>query len=448
MAARFESLREYALLPRGRKNRVTPLTSAQIVAVIAGLVTFRPNWAGHASIILTGLRPVGGQGASFAAADTLSKAIEILLSDTAARESFLYLSLSVAETGGNTNGSALLVYEQEGVKRRVGFVPKMAVSQLRPGAETLFDFDSFHARNSRTLTLSRSFFDSLSSAIAHAAAFPSSPAGDGSEYDAEEARQARLRALGVRGGSRFLNVGIDARVTWPRDEVLVSFDSYYLVLMPRTKENSQSIHIDLYANQLDDVEALTVINRFLSVLTWCGDEFAVARGGWSGNPVPVAVSRRNTAFATAHNWSFNRKIPATDGARKALGLFREGLNAEEAGLSSYAVLSYFKIIESRYNDGERAKQWIGRTFPLVVALRRNDGQLKHFLAACAGETPQEYLYKACRHAVAHASVKHPTDADDFLEVRRLYSASHVLRLLARHFISTELGLSDSIISGD
>src|SRR5262249_7665230 len=154
------------------------------------------------------------------------------------------------------------------------------------------------------------------------------------------------------------------------------------------------------------------------------------------------VSRRDLALATAYDWFFDRKIPPSDEIRKALALFREGRNAEETGLGSYAVLSYFKIIETRHPDADKAKKWIRQAFPRIAGSVAADAQMKAFMAACGREAPEDYIYNACRNAVAHASSKHPSDADDFFEIRRLYSASHVLRLLARHFIATELGVSD------
>jgi hypothetical protein len=83
-------------------------------------------------------------------------------------------------------------------------------------------------------------------------------------------------------------------------------------------------------------------------MTWCDDQFAVAQDGWSGNPVPVAVLRRNLAFTTAHDWIFDRKIPASEEVRRALALYREARNAQQNFMVSYAVLNFFKVIEVRY----------------------------------------------------------------------------------------------------
>lgn len=100
---------------------------------------------------------------------------------------------------------------------------------------------------------------------------------DGSEYDSEEARAARAARLGGKPNSRFLNMGVDTQVTWQKEETLISFDRYHLVLMPKTKDNTQSVHIDLVAHRLTDEAGMTVINRFLSLLTWCEDQLSVAQ---------------------------------------------------------------------------------------------------------------------------------------------------------------------------
>ncbi len=294
----------------------------------------------------------------------------------------------------------------------------------------------------------RTFFDRIAQAVARDLASPAPPAGDGSEYDAEEAQQARYRSLGVGPYSRFLNIGVDTQVTWPKQEMLVQFDRYHFVLMPKTKEHTQSIHVDLHANRLSDREAMTIINRFLSVLTWCDDQFAVAQGGWSGNPVPVAVPRRDLAFVTAHHWVFDRRISSSDDVRRALALYREGRNAEETALVSYAVLSYFKIIEIRHPDGPRARKWIAHNFRAVWDTDQDRDDLSRFMNACGDETPENYIYTACRLAVAHASVKRPSDPDEADEITRLHAASNVLRRLARLMISQELAVSNHFYSGD
>src|ERR1700730_8585546 len=79
---RFDSLRGYGRLPRGRENRPKRLAPTEIAAAILGLVPSNPKWAGHAAIILNDLRPVGGLGASFNGPINLTAAVERLLTDS------------------------------------------------------------------------------------------------------------------------------------------------------------------------------------------------------------------------------------------------------------------------------------------------------------------------------------------------------------------------------
>jgi hypothetical protein len=290
---RFNALRSYGVLPRGRERRDQALTSGEIAAAILGLTSIHPNWAGQAAIILTGLQPVGGTSASFLGAPTLKDAIAHILTDPSARKNIIRLTVTMAETGVNSHGFATLVYEISGSKHRTFFVPKEAVSLLQPDSERNFDPERLYSPVSREMSFNRTFFERVALETERAKAFPAPPAGDGSEYDAEEARQERYRKLGVHPNSRFLNVGVDNQVTWPKEETLTKFDRYKFVLMPKTRDHIQSIHFDLTANRLDDRGAMTAINRFLSLMTWCDDQFAIAQDGWSGNPVPVAVPKRN-----------------------------------------------------------------------------------------------------------------------------------------------------------
>jgi hypothetical protein len=71
--ARFDALRRYGKLPRGRERRDQLLTSSEIGSAILGLAPVHPNWAGHAATILSGLRPIGGADASFFGTSTLQE---------------------------------------------------------------------------------------------------------------------------------------------------------------------------------------------------------------------------------------------------------------------------------------------------------------------------------------------------------------------------------------
>ena len=450
MDQRFDSMRRYGRLPRGRERREEKLSPYQVASAIFGLIPTSPAWAGHVATVLEGPRPVGGVDASFFMAETISDVVATLLNDEEARKSFVRMTLTIAETGMNSHGGAEVVYRRDGQKNRAYFVPKGAISLFARGREVNFDpeRDRMNAPALREMTFTNEFFRRLAREWELAERFPAPPEGDGSEYDAEEAEQERYRRLGVSNGSRFLNIGVDNQVTWPKEERLITFDRYQLVLMPKTKDHVQSVHIDLTANRLDDQTAMTVINRFLSVMAWCDDNFAIAEHGWSGNPVPVAVTKRDLAFTTAHEYIFDRKIPASEEARRALALFREARNAQQNGFISYAVLNYYKIIEIRHHGKEAARKWFLTNFEaLRVASKQGDDDIARFLALCGNEPPHKYIHDSCRIAVAHAGKHSKSDPDDAHEIRRLHTAADVMHRLARRFIEMEFAVSDLMYAG-
>lgn len=446
MDRRFESLRGYGKLPRGRENRGRALKNEQIIAAVLGLVAAQPGWAGHVATIIADLKPVGGQTDAFGSAATLTDALSAILTDETTRATVIAVRLSVAEAGTNSHGLAVITFERSGTRHQLSFVRDEAVSLLQPGAE--LDAELRNSPVSRELVFDRRFFERLAREIADARKYPSPHIGDGSEYDKDDAEKARRERLGVTPSSHFLNMGVDNQVTWPNKEMLIEFDRYKLVLMPKTKEHVQSVHIDLHANRLSTEEAMTVVNRFLSLLTWCDDQFAIAQGGWSGNPVPVAVSKRNLAFTTTSYWVFDRDIPATDEVQRALALYREARNAEQNFMISYAVLNYYKIIEIHHQGWPASTKWVADNLPSILDDPHDKTGIATFLGACGIEKPEMYIYAACRVAVAHVSPNRPSDPDEFAELRRLHNAADVMRRLARRFISVELGFSDSPFGED
>lgn len=442
MERRFQSLRGYGRLPRGRENRNRPLTDEQIASAILGLAITMPAWAGHAASVMEGQLPVGGAERAFANAATLRNALVRILSDDAVRKSVVAVQISTAEGGVNSHGLASILYDDGEERLCTSYVPKMAVSLLQPGAEEWFDSDKPYTMFGRGVTFNRRFFERLHQRIIEDRKWPPPLPNESAEYDAEEAERARRLRLRATTASNFLNVGVDNHVAWPREETLIEFDQYHMVLMPKTRENVQSISIDLHANRLTNEQAMTVINRFLSLLCWCHDHFAIVQHGWSGNPVPLPVRKRDLAFVITSQWLFNCKLPTSGDVLKALAYYREARNAEHNFMVSYAVLNYYKIIEIKHPKGPDSTNWVAENLPIILSDSYDQEAIQRFLTACGQDTPETYIYAACRVAVAHASPNRVSDPDEAAELRRLHNAADVMRRLARRFISVELGVSD------
>jgi len=447
---RFESLRGYRLLPIGRTKNVTHLSSAQMAAAILSTVTTKPGFAGPAATMLKGLRPVGGTAASFNGCGSLGEAVGCLIENSEALASFVELRVSDSEIYTSAHGRAAIVYRRGDTLKTAYYVGQTSIVTQQAGAEQSFDpRDTISSVVTETI-----FYPPLFQRIYHAlkreAFMPQvTPAIDPRDEEEETRKEERARRLGLSPRSRFLNYGVDNQVTWPPQETVVMFEGHRFVLMPKTAEHTTSIHIDLAAQGISAEHATSLINRFLSLLTWCDDQYAILQDGWSGNPVPVPVPKRELAFTTAHTWIFGRKVPDSPDARNALAIYREGRNAEQNYLISYAILSYFKVIEIKFKNGEgkKVQNWIVANYQTLKADKNMAREIAAFELECGGEEPQTYLNKACRVAVAHASVDHPSDPDELTELRRLHVVAHILRALARRFIAEELHVSDCSYDG-
>ena len=424
------------------------LTLAEIVAGILSIATVKPGFSGLASKVLKDVRPVGGIEASFERCATFGKAVEAVLDSSNALNSLIEIRVSDSEIYTNGHCRAAIEYLSGDTKKTANYVVKTAVSLLQPGAEKTFDPRQLVSSVITETVFYPSFFrrldHELRSEIPELAVAVSI---DSEEEDEESQKEERALRLALTPSSRFLNVAVDTQVTWPSDETVVDFGGYKLILLPKTQENTTSVHIDLHGQRLISEAALTLINRFLSLLTWCDDQFAVLQEGWSGNPVPVATPRRDLAFTTAHQWIFDRKSPELPEARKAIAIYRDGRNAEQNYLISYAILSYYKIIELRYKGKSEARTWFRDNFETLRKDRNLSDRIGTFEAACGTEKPHDHLYRACRTAVAHANKPFSSDPDDFHELRRLHVAADILRALARLFIQNEFGVSDCAYDG-
>ncbi|MBX5254869.1 hypothetical protein HJC03_31595 [Rhizobium sp. NLR4b] len=448
---RFEHLRGHSLLPRGRENAAIRLNDKQIASAVLGFVPILPGWAGHVSLCLGGLRAVGGPNASFKTSATLLDTVASVLSSDEACDSLVAITFIIERSNGSDEYYCRAVFDEGGKRKTVSYVSKMQTSLLTDGAEERYDHDRVRAPSARQLTLGRDFFRRLRRDIALSRKLDLPFKTDWTEYENEEERDLFHKSLGTRPSSRFLNLPVDTAVAWPKDPTRVEFAGHRFVLFPRTKDNVHSISIDLAGERLSAEDARTLLNRFLSILSWCQDQHAVLGDGWSGNPVPVPIRKNGKGGTIAGQWLFSRSLPNDPELLQRLAYYREGLNAREAGLVTFAVLSFFKVFERRVKSDGRTpnptKIWIRDAFDTVAATLTPD-VMTRFEEARNGKSIQKYVFDNCRVATAHASEEFPSDADASLEIRRLHSAADVIHAFARHFLKTEYKFSDSYYSDD
>lgn len=239
----------------------------------------------------------------------------------------------------------------------------------------------------------------------------------------------------------WLNIGVNGRAIWPTVETKVRFGNHELILRPATRETEQSIHILL--DSTTDTEALTLINRFLSVLSWVDDQSMENLYGWSGSRAPVSVSKEARQCGSSIAFPFYREIEKTEKGNLALALYREGTTINSV---PFAFLSYFKILNIFWCD----KFQKGKN-PLIEGLRTvlpkiADQEAVDRIMKLKKQIPDvaKYLYKSGRCAVAHAHISPIVDPDDVKDLRRLSEDMSVIKAVARFLMVDQLKISTTI----
>lgn len=444
---RFQSLRGYGLLPQGRENAGVRLSDEQIASAVLGFAHPLPGFAGHASLVLGGLRPVGGTEASFHNRPDLQSAVAALISAESASSSLLRLTLAVEHDFGDDEYAAAIRFRDDGQTKTVSFVSKYAYGLLEAGSEQFHDYDRLKKLTAYERSFGAEFFRDLAGTVSLSRHLDRPFRADWRDYEEEEEKAELHRRLGAKRSSDFLNLLVEAQVTWPKEPTGIEFGGYHLVLFPKTRDHSHSVSIDLTHERISADNARSLINRLLSVMSWCDDQPASLHEGWSGSRVPMAVPKMNLAFITAREWHFYRTPTDDERLRRCLAFYRDGLNAFSVGLASHAVLSFYRIFETKFGQKKwDAIHWINtayeelgtRVTELLGAyeLDRQSTRLTH----------GEYIYKRCRIATAHAARDAPSDPDGAEETRRLLNAARAIQQLARHFIKEEFEFSDSYLS--
>lgn len=293
---RFEALRSHGLLPRGRENAAVRLTDQHIASALMGFVSEEPRDAGHVALCLGKLLPVGGVGASFDRAENVMEALSRLVGSRSAAQPIVFIEFSIGrQTHGDDFRARFLINESQG-RRSISFVSSMATRSTVEGADADYDHEGLATPIVKRLILGTEFFTDLARSVDTSRVCNQPFREDWRDYQREEDRRDFHRRLGALANSSFLNMAVETLVNWPREPTRLKFAGHHFVLFPKTKDYSHSISIDLVAERLTAEEAKTLINRLLSIMSWCDDQFAILGYGWSGNAIPVPVPMRDVPF--------------------------------------------------------------------------------------------------------------------------------------------------------
>ena len=239
---------------------------------------------------------------------------------------------------------------------------------------------------------------------------------------------------------RWMNIKLEGCFEWPTEKMEIDFEGRKLVLLPATKDNSASIHINTSTAGIP--KARTIINRFLSIVCWCdGVPIQVEnRGVGSVKPVPIPA-RETSTIPSSIGFPFNRTIPQNSKARLALALYREAVTLNSL---PYEFLGYYKIISILHKDGSSEQKDYIISCCSEIKDDFTQEQIKEL--ENTGKDIVDYLYSACRCAIAHAHADPVIDPDDADQTWDLSKAIWIIRKIAEMTIEKELKVARTILS--
>jgi hypothetical protein len=111
----------------------------------------------------------------------------------------------------------------------------------------------------------------------------------------------------------------------------------------------------------------------------------------------------------------------------------------------YAVLGYYKVIETTLDGLERGR-FLNREAARLLDNEYLDSYSLRLIGFDAKPDPEHlanFLRVEGRLAVAHANKEPTVDPDDFMQQRKMSVAATILRDVARRYMRSELGISEN-----
>lgn len=245
----------------------------------------------------------------------------------------------------------------------------------------------------------------------------------------------------LRSRKGWLSAAVASSIPWPKKDVWIQYAGDDFIL--RGTENGQqpaapAITAPGTPQQIE--EGLAKVYRLTSVLGWFLNGYVdVVETIQGSHPMGFSAQMRQAysdlgQFGDRGFDCNHMPIIESENVRIALAFWREGQRLTRVH-DSYAFLSYFKVIESQYQQGADRADWFARHVDLMTG---EAGARAAQLRADRVDVGR-HLYDSGRNAVAHASFGGGIVDPDIPADRRRIAADLVLmRELARYYIAREL----------
>lgn len=248
--------------------------------------------------------------------------------------------------------------------------------------------------------------------------------------------------------SIWLNLPVIGFGEWPESEQSVWIDSKEFTLCPLKKTYQASIHIDLQREKIPLRDAITLINSFLSHLSWCSGQAYWTSSGFSGGVVKSANFEREQRMLFSGclgGFPDYFELSSEPIVRNALAFYRHGKIAERYSLAD-ACLSYYKILEivKKIDGWQKLDRFINLELDYISSMNHTSMEFLENKSQAMEMSLSKYLFKEIRNQAAHYFENSAVNLDDERENEIFKYAVSPMHDLAHRLIQDKLNTQDHI----
>lgn len=233
---------------------------------------------------------------------------------------------------------------------------------------------------------------------------------------------------------------VETQVYWPTRKQLIFYEDKQFLLLPNNKPSqffngtpSPGIAIRADTYGLTREQARQEIMCFASALAW-SEENQIEIVSWAGGRSPESHGIPKNIGISRYLSSEFMPTPINEAGKTALAFFREGISLSNP---FYSFLSLYKAFSIAVPNGRDRNQWIKNKRKDI-----NYPAAKERLVELetGGTDVSDYLYRQCRHAIAHADNDQFVNPDNTDDHYRLSQDLPLIRNFAELAIEEGLGI--------
>ncbi len=247
--------------------------------------------------------------------------------------------------------------------------------------------------------------------------------------------------LVLNNGDWILGI-LEVRVYWPKKKQAVHYAGREFILLPAEPNIGSSISLlpaigiraDSYG--LSHEEARKEIMQFASALSWReGSKVEIIM--WSGGNLPRSMGISHNNQITDYLEEDHLPIPKEGSAKTALAFYREGVSIDNP---FYSFLSFYKAFSVAIEDKKQRGNWMNEKRDKLD----NEQALGRLVELdVLGYEVGDYLYKQCRHQIAHADQEPYVKADNTDDYFRLQQDIPLMKNFAELAIEEKFDIKRS-----